>query len=1287
MTESSSGARLAIPAIVILALIGVGAFLFLRSNDDEGGANGGGGGRAVGGTNGPGEDTGNPTVLTADEYAAAYEFANTGLGHLENLDFVNQGMTKAESTFRALAEKAPRERMPIQNLAITQTIMVVNDTSPIVKEKRKNPEAFNQAVAAARETLKELNKHDEALTSMLGGLISIRADDLEEGIRQLKSAAETARDKPSYWFALYKACKERNSDEARRDALNAIEKVHQLVPENLHGICELIYAQATSESQGLLETLNKARSVVEPLAPSIKRVSRRDILEMFDNAIEQMEQGSRRGSGIARQIANILKPDIAKRIDQRRLDRDLLEYVLVDFGSDFVNRAVEAGHKVAVEKQIEVSFKNAQTQLPSLLNTTDLKIADINLDGLPDVVVVREGAIEVYSRRQNTSGSPTGDWEVIATAELPEGASLQRVELADLDRDYQQSNRDRRYRVVREGSGVPKVQTPPGYALTDTDLDFIAYGKSGVVLLRNDKVSEEGISFQRKLIPYDVGDAFANLENAVAVAVLDTDHDGDLDLAIGTENRVAIRVNQSTKKEVRFGSGDASVDRIPQGQVVRDLFPVDWNRDIATDIVVVTDGSLGMLQNVLHSRFRWIDLATDLARGGGTAVAVAELNGDAAWDLVLGNASAVQMFPKSPTAGEATTWLSTSSIDVPAQQLRLLDYDNDSYTDAIACSGKARLLRGQPNGDFEVTELLKDTAEGVTACDMGDVDLDGDLDIVLATADGISILSNEGGNKNNWLRMTLRAEPNPEQFPSQRVSMHGYGSTIELKAGARYQAALVSSPVTHFGLGSREAADVMRVIWTDGVPQNMVASTESGNAQPGPKKEMTILAQQYLIGSCPYIYTWNGERFEFFSDCLWAAPLGLQQAEGVFAPTREWEYIKIDGDKLQAQDGEYVLKVTEELWEATYLDEVKLIAVDHPQGTQIFSNEKVGPPNVTQFKIHGARDVRVPISARNQDGLDLLPLLRTQDKNYARAFGARIKQGLTSEHFIEFNLGDIKDPANVTLFMVGWVFPTDTSINIGIDQAGEAPPKPPSILVPDENGKWIEAIPFAGFPGGKTKTIAIDLSNAFKTDDYRVRIASSMELYWDAAFFTDGKQNVQVKQTELRLTTADLQFRGYSKRRYEGSVFADGFGPEDYDYNDTSTIPTWHPMDGEFTRYGDVRPLLTERDDLQVVFGAGDEVTLKFAAKQDEIPDGWVRDFLLYNVGWDKDVRQNTVHSYTVGPLPYEGMKSYTAADTAFPDTAKHREFLKTWQTRRQNLRRFRNWVREFDTSRRKSSQ
>lgn len=199
--------------------------------------------------------------------------------------------------------------------------------------------------------------------------------------------------------------------------------------------------------------------------------------------------------------------------------------------------------------------------------------------------------------------------------------------------------------------------------------------------------------------------------------------------------------------------------------------------------------------------------------------------------------------------------------------------------------------------------------------------------------------------------------------------------------------------------------------------------------------------------------------------------------------------------------------LTEELWEAAYFDQVQLLAVDHPADVEFFSNEKVGPPSISEFKLHPVRKRHAPVTARDSHGRDVLSTLARRDEKYLRAFDKIIQQGLAEEHFIELDLGDLSDAKNVTLFLTGWIFPTDTSINVSLSQNPDRDaPKPPAIWVSNESGEWREAIPYIGFPGGKTKTIAVDLSHALASQisnlksAFRLRIVTSMELYWDEMF-------------------------------------------------------------------------------------------------------------------------------------------------------------------------------------------
>jgi hypothetical protein len=284
------------------------------------------------------------------------------------------------------------------------------------------------------------------------------------------------------------------------------------------------------------------------------------------------------------------------------------------------------------------------------------------------------------------------------------------------------------------------------------------------------------------------------------------------------------------------------------------------------------------------------------------------------------------------------------------------------------------------------------------------------------------------------------------------------------------------------------------------------------------------------------------------------------------------------------------------------------------------------------------------------------------DGVYARAYDRKLRQGVTEESYLELDLGDVGGAEQITLFLTGWVFPSSTSINAALSQGGSLPPpKPPALLVPDGANGWKKALPFMGFPGGKTKTIAIDLSGKLAENDGRIRIATTMELFWDHIFYTVDEPPAKVSTTELPLLSADLHYRGFSR-----VVPDSGNGPEQFLYEEVATASKWPPMHGRFTRFGDVKALLTASDDRLLVMGAGDEATLWFAVPDAPLPTGWQRDFLLYSVGWDKDCNLMTVLGEAVEPLPFRAMRGYPwSPEEQLPDRAAYvREFQTREQTR-----------------------
>ena len=81
-------------------------------------------------------------------------------------------------------------------------------------------------------------------------------------------------------------------------------------------------------------------------------------------------------------------------------------------------------------------------------------------------------------------------------------------------------------------------------------------------------------------------------------------------------------------------------------------------------------------------------------------------------------------------------------------------------------------------------------------------------------------------------------------------------------------------------------------------------------------------------------------------------------------------------------------------------------------------------------------------------------------------------------------------------------------------------------------------------------------------------------------------------------------------------------------------------MIGYYTRYGDVRELISTIDDRYVIVNSGDELSLHFP-EQPPPPAGWVRDFVIKGDGWIKDGDYNSTFSKTVLPLPYHAKNEY----------------------------------------------
>ena len=833
--------------------------------------------------------------------------------------------------------------------------------------------------------------------------------------------------------------------------------------------------------------------------------------------------------------------------------------------------------------------------------------------------------------------------------------------------------------IERSGISLPQGAAYATFADYDNDgwLDLFVIGGEGRGHLFRNRGNGTFVDVTAKA---GVGD----VKGARKALFADLDHDGDLDLLlVGHGQRTLYRNNlDGTFTDATASFGLAGTDD------ARDVVVGDFDGDGRIDIFIANEhGSDVLLHNGGSQRFSDVTAASGLASTGGSGTAVVgDYNNDGFLDL----------FVASVNGGEPALWLNKGNgtftrdrrSSAAMQALRstaglaatFVDYDNDGSLDLVvlgvpvgpgktspAASKTTRaeslnavfLFRNDGTGKFLDRSTLIPApvrAAGASAIAVSDVDDDGDEDLFLIDGAGAPrLLRNDLGNSNLAVNVELKGL----RDGSGKNNAFGIGSRLELRTGDIYQTRVATGRVTHFGLGSHLKADVLRIEWPNGVPQTIYF----------PGSDQDVVEREMLKGSCALAYTWDGKRFRFVTDAMWRSalgmPLGLMGGGGAsaFAPAgASQEYLRIPGDALQPRDGRYVLQLTEELWETAYADQVKLLAVDHPDSVDVFVDEKFVPPGDVKLRVFQVAKRYLPLSATDERGHDVLPALREGDDVYVSNFTPTRYQGVVEPHELIMDLGDTAGRPETYLFLRGWIYPTDASINVALGQQSSIKVASPSLEVRDARGRWRTAIANIGFPSGKNKTLVVDLAGKFPTADHRVRIRTNMQIYWDEAFVARDLANSPAKITTLAPLSADLHFRGFSRMYRKGGRY----GPYWFAYDDVARESPWRPIEGAFTRFGDIMPLLRNPDDMYVVMGPGDEATIQFdASSAKSLPPGWKRDFLLYTDGWIKDSDLNTAFGTTVAPLPFHKIESYPfAAADKYPTDAVHQKYLRQYNTR-----------------------
>ena len=1188
-----------------------------------------------------------PAELQSISYEKANEllrYKNEGIAYLENERYQD-----SDALLERLTEELPTQVIGFRNLTICRLLQL---TPEKVSDQKAGQELAEQAIATVNQLIQIAPESE--ISYVLASRIYTALGDHVQALAALQKAIEQDPKNGVIWFELSQVQKQIQKPELQAESKASLKKAWDLQSDNLFLTLDYLQIVAGQKTKQATPVFEKLKQLSSPLADSVKDHTRLDLNKLIDDSLtavkdEQWNTVIRN----ARILRNVLIAEDLVKSDRRRVEQNPLEFVIHDFPPAFYS-AVEWPEQ---EQPLSVEFNAAQplsfSKAPSS-EIRDFQIADFNLDGKPDLILLGSQQVSVYSQ------TVTEAWELIAQQAC--AGDYSQVRAVDLDADVQQLNQVK----TTEKKGQKVFPISPA---RDADLDLVLAGKSGLKILENQWDSKTG---KRSLVVKSQKNTLESLNEILAVNFSDLDHDGDLDLVASTSTGLSLWSNRGN-----FSFQDISDNsHLPPADLgVTSILRVDWDRDVDLDLILSSRQSKqsGYLENLRHGRFRWRQFDAEEPQAVVNQFEecqLADFDRNGSWDLIGVSGTALMLAETNrPTPGSVQIasvqpLKEAEPVNAKGPVLQTGDLNNDGVLDVVTSTPKGlQLCLGTAEQKTEQTAYQKDQVltlpKSIRKFLLHDLNQDGSLDLI-ALADHKIIQWQNKGNDYHWLDISLRAEQVKGEVKSAsgRVNHYGVGSLLELRSGAIYQPQIVAGQTTHFGLGKQTVAEAIRVLWTNGIPMNII------NA----KTDQRIYEKQTLMGSCPYLYTWDGEQFTFHTDLLWAAPIGLQFGKGIVAPCRNWEYLKIPGERLKAKDGFYELRVTEELWEAGYFDTVQLTAVDHPAEVDIFSNEKVGPPDLAAFKIHTVQHPQTPIAAVNQQKRDLLAEIKNADDIYAKTFDEKYRQGLTENHFLEL---DLKTPtmlkaaneAPITLFLTGWLYPTDTGINLALSENPAMPsPRPPSLSVPDGNGGWKTIQPFMGFPGGKTKTIAIDLTNQFLNRDFRVRIETNMEFYWDQIFFTVGESPAKFEKTPLALNSATLKFRGFST-----PIIHPGNGPELYDYHSLSNSIQWPPMQGRFTRYGDVKPLVEAADNRLVILGSGDEMQLRFSVPEKPVKPGWKRDFILYNVGWDKDANLHTILGQSVEPLPFREMLSYPYPLEIYPTDPILQTDQKIYHTRQQN--------------------
>lgn len=742
-----------------------------------------------------------------------------------------------------------------------------------------------------------------------------------------------------------------------------------------------------------------------------------------------------------------------------------------------------------------------------------------------------------------------------------------------------------------------------------------------------------------------------------SVSAFDADHDGDLDLLLSRGDGPAVLFNNNLDGTFR------PLDTVPapHGPVRASHRGMAMDLDLDRDADILLLNRAGPHQVLRNDRLWRYESAAGFAAFNDTplaAVIPGDLDADGALELYAIDAAGDLLAWRAGEDGEWVAALVAQGV-VPAgaaAELALLDIDGSGQADLLVQhAGGFRVLGFDATG----TPVMLHEAE---------LALEALAPVLLDPAQGYALVGITPGPAGRELvawppgpgrHSFLALEPTGRSDTGEgmRSNASGIGTAVMLRTLDGWTLADTYDPHSApgqslqplaLGLGGRSRADFVRLTWTDGVLQ-----TELG-LEAGAMHVITETQRQ--LASCPVLFAWNGERFEFVSDVLGVGGIGFLLEPGSYSTPRPWEFFRLPAGALVPRDGRYALKIAEPMEEIAYLDTLRLHVYDLPPGWNLALDERMhtgGGPAPTGAPVFYREDnVLELLRASDDRGNDVTDALTARD-DIAAPPGERDPRflaRLAGEHLLELEFEAPLDSlaGDPVLVADGWVeYPYSQTV-FAAWQAG-AGYAPPTLEARGENGEWVVVYEAFGYPAGMPREMSLPLVG-LPAGTQQLRLRSNWEIYWDRIRVVGGEPRPDATTRQAPpMLAARVAKTGFARR-----VTYAQQRPY-YDYADRSPFWDTRYQSGFYTALGPVLPLVREQNDAFAVIGPGDELHVEFEAPA-EMP-GLQRVLVLEARGYAKDMDMYTLDGETVGPLP----STPGAGDPARRD-ALHEQYLIRYQ-------------------------